>query len=88
MKKSTAKKYTPVLTVVPTTQYKIDKHIALPPQIWATSMYPFDGMLVGDSFFKPGLQCAAAYYQKGGRKYTVRTVVEGGVKGVRVWRVK
>jgi len=62
--------------------------------------YPFDRMKVGDSFFAPGQvtarkgtagqgaahSAAKAYGRAHGLKFTGKTVVENGVKGVRIWR--
>lgn len=51
-------------------------------------------MGVGDSLFIPGLritsvQSSLAYAKwKLGFKFTSRTVVDDGVKGVRVWRIE
>ena len=51
--------------------------------------YPFRAMDVGDSFFVPNgpinLYNSKAYLPK---KFTRRTVVENGVKGIRVWRIE
>ncbi len=51
--------------------------------------YPFAGMEVGDSFFAP-LTLAASILTSARRhhpkRFTTRSVVENGVRGVRVWR--
>ena len=56
--------------------------------------YPWNSMGVGDSFFvagkKPSGMSGVKRYQtdRYGFKYTCRTVMEGGVKGTRVWRTE
>jgi hypothetical protein len=51
-------------------------------------------MRVGESFFVPGrnsanmASTASAAGARLGRTFRVRTTVEGGVRGVRVWRVE
>lgn len=58
------------------------------------SPYPFSTMAVGQSFFtvaasSTAIYKSASYYGKcKGRKFTVRSVTENGVDGVRVWRIK
>ena len=68
----------------------IDKNVPLPK---ATSgrgntIYPFDEMEVGDSFFRAGTSAgkSSTVHKKRnpGRNYTSRAVVEDGVKGERV----
>ena len=65
----------------------IDKNIPLPCR------YPFAELEVGESFFVPnqGIGILSKYKarseQRTGFKFTTRTVSEGGIKGVRVWRV-
>lgn len=55
--------------------------------------YPFSTMPVGASFFvagktQSGVSAAATISAKrSGRKFATRGVTEGGVKGVRVWRI-
>lgn len=75
---------------------KIDKLIPIPKpgrKGWL-ARYPFRQMKVGDSFFVPGrnvqqMSNSGAQYRKlFGHRYTVRSVVEGGKKGCRVWRTK
>ena len=71
-------------------KYKIDKSVPIPPP---REMFPFAEMKeVGDSFFIPrrdanslrgALQGAK---KRHGFKFTSRSVREGGVDGVRVWR--
>jgi hypothetical protein len=64
------------------------------PNAFSISKYPLNAMAVGDSFFVPGAKSSEfgtkAHVRANiiGRKVTTRTVVEGGVKGVRVWIVK
>lgn len=68
----------------------IEKGIPLPSR-QIPKKYPFGEMEVGDSFFvsdvSVGLLHAHARRYAPWR-YTCRTVVEGDVKGVRVWRIE
>ena len=76
--------------------YTIDKNVPAPAvaNLGAPAKYPWRAMDVGDSFFVP--EKTASYMTSAalnagrtlGRKYTVRTVTENGVKGARVWRVE
>lgn len=55
--------------------------------------YPFSTMPVGGFFFVPRktstqLTGAARYQGKKDRKFAMRSVVEGGVSGTRVWRME
>lgn len=56
--------------------------------------YPWSELLVGDSFFVPHATIhrmstlCSHRCERYEVKYTCRTVVESGVKGVRVWRTK
>lgn len=55
------------------------------------SKYPFRTMPLGGSFFVPGkapgqLSGAARNQEKNDRKFAMRSVVEDGVSGTRVWR--
>lgn len=77
--------------------YKIEANIKMPkkPQgTGAKTKYPFKGLEVGDSFFVPkavalNMSGRAHYWgKKLERKYSVRTVTEGGVKGVRAKRTE
>ena len=73
----------------------IDKGVPMPRyagERGAPAKYPFREMEVGDSCFVPGesnqtFRSHAAYAQRSGKKFSARTVVEGGVKGLRVWRI-
>lgn len=53
--------------------------------------YPLRKLRVGESFFVPGIDvneiCKRTYSFKPLR-FKSRTVVNGGVKGVRVWRIE
>lgn len=75
---------------------RIDKNVPIPRQ---RAKYPFRSMGVGDSFFvalgpSDVVRVAqtrltnSAQNALGAGCYTVRQVVENGVKGVRVWRLK
>jgi len=70
------------------TQIKIDKGVPIPGTTKRGSMYPWDKMQPGDSFFvegaPKGLYTQAAAHKI---KITVRKVTERGKEGVRVWRV-
>jgi hypothetical protein len=50
--------------------------------------YPWKTLQLGQSFFAPVSQVSSTNWShKTGFKYTIRSVEEGGVKGVRVWRI-
>lgn len=75
---------------------KIDKGIPVPPKR-GECPYPFEEMEVGDSIFVATTKGKKAnpltsYCDWWGKKlkitFTVRTVEEDGVKGVRAWRIK
>lgn len=54
----------------------------------------FAKMEVGDSIFRDGVSsttgsnAARTYGRYHGRRFTVRTVTENGVKGVRIWPIE
>lgn len=58
--------------------------------------YPFRVMRAGDSFFVPNMKAHTVYQaaknaakrDSRGLKFVVRTTVEGGVAGTRVWRTE
>ena len=74
---------------------KIDNHIPPPPL--RQQNYPFRDMQPGDSVFFPGenradkhhpaYMNARNYVRRNGWQITVRSVIENGVKGIRIWRV-
>lgn len=70
-------------------EIKIDKGIPT-PEIRGDLRYPWAKLEVGESFFaemrltNQAAHAARAY----GRKFACRTVIENGVKGTRVWRIK
>ena len=79
---------------------KIDKGVPIPfhPGHGRRSPFPWEDMKPEDSFFAPGYCVAPTpgmlqLTTLAGRKYipgsqwTMRSVVENGVAGVRVWRV-
>jgi hypothetical protein len=68
----------------------IEKNVPIPTKARGGSL-PFDQMEVGDSFFvvrsATGANAAIKKAQEATKfKFTYRTVTEGGVKGVRIWR--
>ena len=70
--------------------YTIEKGIPI-PQRKIDAKYPFREMQVGDSFFTSGTP--ASYFSLHIRllrpkKFSCRTVVENGVKGLRIWRIE
>ena len=75
---------------------KIDKGIPIPARA-ARGKYPFRDMQPGDSAFFPGENLrhkqhpaymnARNYVKRNGWQITVRSVIENGVKGIRIWRV-
>lgn len=75
---------------------EIEKGVPIPPQVRVgrKATYPFREMQLGDSFFVPGkttTQFSAhrvSSLKKLGLEFVSRTVVEDGVEGCRVWRVK
>jgi hypothetical protein len=73
--------------------FEIDKNVPLPPNAGKPGggKYPWASMEIGDSFFAPGkvgARVATAGKRGGGQsKFTIRTVTENGVRGVRVWRI-
>lgn len=70
---------------------EIDKHVPMPGK---RNKYPWSELQPGDSFFVPGREVKSFGSQvhassvRTGHGYTTRTVVENGVRGVRVWRTK
>ena len=77
-------------------EMKIDKHIPPPPAFG--QKYPFRHMEPGDSVFFPGenksdkqhpaYMTVRNYVKRDGWRVAVRSVVENGVKGIRIWRVE
>lgn len=72
------------------TKATIEKDIPLPP-LHHSAKFPFGIMEVGDSFLAVGVTAASLHqsmrrYRP--RRYVARTVVEAGVRGMRVWRVE
>ena len=74
-------------------EYHVEPGIPMPDPP-GVARYPWGQMEVGESFFVPGrhsanmASTASAAGARLGRTFRVRTVVESGVKGVRVWRVE
>ncbi len=74
------------------TEIKLDKNVPLP--VVLSHKYPFDDMVVGDSFFIPGtdairrLRGAASYHSRRSlAKYSVRMTKENDDVGARCWRI-
>ena len=71
----------------------IDRGVPIPTAIKGCRKYPWLEMDIGDSFFAPisvgsisqGIVYARSHNSN--LKFTRRTVIENGVKGVRVWRI-
>ena len=66
---------------------KIDQNVPIPAR--ENRKYPFKQMEIGESFFVPGKissDLSTAIYRP--KKFTFRTTIESGVKGVRVWRIE
>lgn len=75
------------------TDIKIEKGIPIPQtRSKGTSIYPFEGMEVGDSFFVPNktrqqMDNACGHWRKAkGWKFVIRYQEEGDGVGSRVWR--
>ena len=74
----------------------IDRGIPPPPSRGISKRYPWSQMEIGDSFFVPSsltkaatVRSATAYAKKrNGATYATSEIVENGVSGVRVWRIK
>ena len=74
---------------------KIDDHVPPPPR--KSRRYPFRDMEPGQSVFFPGenksdrqhpaYMAAKTLQKRHGLRFTLRSVIEDGVKGVRIWRV-
>lgn len=83
---------------------KIDKGVKMPETSTRESMYPFEDMEIGDSFFVPEknsnqlTNSASHWRKKKGWGFTARNVHEMGkhpdtgadlpIKGARIWRTK
>lgn len=76
---------------------QVDKGVPLPDNAsQGKRKYPWKSMAVGDSFFTPiaegrtAINTQATLIASGRRnfKLTTRTVTEGGVVGIRTWRVE
>ena len=75
-------------------KFKIDKGVPLLDRQRKNTVYPWAAMEPGDSFFVAGAaqpsisSCAGAVSRRrSGWRFATRKVTEGGVAGVRVWRV-
>lgn len=72
-------------------EIKIDKGVPIPTEVHKNRKYPWYEMEVGDSFFAKNAYSTMAGSKKGaeltsGFVFTIKVVVENGVKGCRVWR--
>lgn len=75
-------------------QFTVESAIPLPPPSRSPGhgIYPFPLMSVGDSFFVAGKDekqlgpSIRNHKLRTGRVFATRRVIEGGIKGVRVWR--
>lgn len=75
---------------------RVDRGIPLPGNInrGRKGRYPWRQMQPGDSFFVPGKSsntlaaCSRHLRSKTGMDFTGRKVVENGVVGTRVWRLR
>lgn len=79
---------------------KVEQNIPIPKMASSRGLFPWHDMQVGDSFFAPGYKtgnpsnglksfnASAGDEIIPGSKWRVRSVVEDGVQGLRVWRLK
>lgn len=64
------------------------------PPVGRRRVWPFAEMKVGESIFFPGITllkatgASSSARNHHGFEFAHRTVIEGGAKGVRVWRTK
>lgn len=80
--------------------FTIEKHVDIPKRdttnVGRKPKYPFREMEIGDSFFvrsdgRKNVQVnivSAAHGALGPGAFATRSVVEGGVEGIRAWRIK
>lgn len=69
-------------------EIKIDKNIPMPK---LKIHYPFKELEIGDSFFVPGKKITdfgGSINNAKPKKFTLKSVEEKGVKGIRIWRIK
>ncbi|WP_137390864.1 hypothetical protein [Rhodoligotrophos defluvii] len=77
-----------------TIKYPVESGVPIPPVRKKESQYPWAELKVGDSFFIPGINAnqassaATRRRHRFGGRYRCRTMVVGGQKGVRVWRIE
>lgn len=68
-------------------EFPIEQGIPIPrPQ--HVHKYPHAKLRVGESFFAPNVRKVGRPDSLADRKFINRSVIEKGVKGVRVWRIK
>jgi hypothetical protein len=68
----------------------IEKGIPV-PQLHQSAKFPFGVMEVGDSFFVVGVTAMTLHQsmrRHRPRRFTSRRLTEGGVRGIRIWRVE
>lgn len=103
MKRTNIKLQEPVFlggSNVPVARFEVEKNIYLPPRggrPTGFSKYPLDIMEPGDSFFVPSAKPTSfsgvltnfrrSNPDKASWKFTTRQREEGGVRGIRLWRV-
>ena len=75
--------------------FNIEKGVPLPKDYGLKDRLPLTDMEPGDSFFVPIMdeqagrvrnRIAQHAYRSKGMKFTLRSVTEDGVEGIRVWR--
>lgn len=69
-------------------EFKIGKGI---PRFPVAPKYPLGVLEIDDSFFIPGgtnQTLSGCFLQHRPKRFSVRTLVENGVKGIRVWRTE
>lgn len=80
-------------------QFQIERGVEVPPpaRLDRAIKYPFDKMELKDSVFIPDVKAPTIHacltrfkkHPRGiGKKFSVRTLTEDGVAGVRVWRTE
>jgi hypothetical protein len=70
-------------------EFKIDKNIPIPNS--GKKYAVLDVLENGDSCFFPGAEIGATggnFACRRPKKFSARTLIEDGVKGVRVWRIE
>jgi hypothetical protein len=74
--------------------FEVEHGVPMPSAGVRPAIYPFAKMEIGDSFFIPkktsaDISSSGVYWAKKlGHKYSARSVIENGIPGTRIWRVK